>query len=317
MAYTCTQLETILGEYVKPGGVFLTALREVLPRLYNMGLWKDVTYEASFDGSTGVVTLPFDTDSVLACTVNNYPRPVRSLWHDIKIHGRTATLSALQGIVDDGYSPVKLSMVAVQGLTDEADVVAPTSLSIHLADTTTTVAATAYAGTITMVYDTGTGKRTATQTVASLLALTCAGGVKSIVSIVYSAIPAAIDIYDPAFPDVVITTIPAGTGVLRLRRFRTSSVTADTVVHLLLKRSAPEDLVAGSIVYLSNINAIKHGLLGKIADDNSSHDAAAREWGIAGKLLDEELKSVLGSAKPTVVSVDLTGCGMAGVRNLM
>lgn len=315
-AFTAGQLETILGEYVKPGGVFLTALRLVLPRLYSMGLWKDVTYETSLSGAHGYITLPPDTDAVLACTINNFPRPVRSLWHDIKIVGRQATMSSYFGIVDAGYSPVKLGMTEVQDLTDEADVVAPTTLSVHLAETTTVVAATAYAGTITLVYDTGTGKRTATQSSSGDLSFACSGGVKSIVSIIYSAIPAAIDIYDAAFPDVVITTIPAGTGVLRLRRFRISSVSDDTTVHLLLKRSAPENLVAGTIVHLSNLGALQHGLLGKIADDNSALDTAAREWGICGKLLDEELMSILGAAKPTL-KVDLSGCGCAApVHNL-
>jgi len=321
MAFTVAQLEAISAAsakpWIAPGANFTASLREVLPRLYNMGLWKDVTYEASFSGANGYITLPPDTDAVLACTVNNSPRPVRSLWHDIRIVGRQAVLAANFGIVDDGYTPVKLDMVTVQDLDLEADVVEPTTLSVHLADTTTVVAATAYAGTITLVYDTGTGKRTATQSTTGDLSFACSGGVKSIVSIVYSAVPAAIDLYDAAFPDSVITTIPAGTGVLRLRRFRTSSQDSLTTVHLLLKRSAPENLTSGTIVHLGNLGAIKHGMLGLIADDNSSHDAAAREWAICGKLLDEELMSILGAAKPSL-SLDLTGCQSAApICNLM
>lgn len=117
------------------------------------------------------------------------------------------------------------------------------------------------------------------------------------------------------FPSIskVIAAVPAGSGVLRFRRFRTSNKAPDTTVHLLVKRGAPSNLVAATVIHLGNLGALKHGLLGLIAEDNADLERANFHWGMAGKLLDQELAAMFGSAKPTLRMHD-PACN--GVQNL-
>jgi hypothetical protein len=119
-----------------------------------------------------------------------------------------------------------------------------------------------------------------------------------------------VDIVEGNNQSKVIATIPTGSGVLRFRRFRTSQPSEESYVHLLVKRAAPMNLTDDTIIYLGNIGAIKHGLLGLIAEDNADIERAGFHWGMCGKLLDEELRSILGAAKPTL-NVDLSGSGSA------
>lgn len=316
-AYTVAQLEGILGtgvyRYVDPQGDFTHALRQVLPRLYKMGLWPDLVYETSVSGKYGYISLPSGTDSILACTVNNLPRPVRSLWHDIRITGRSAALSTAYGIVDDGFHPVLLDMKDAQGVDSEDDVTPMSVLYLVPNGETTTTWAAETDGTVTMTTDNidTTGYQTAESSWDASpgdWVLAVPGDFKWIVEIRYEGITRTLDLLLTDFVDapVVLATIPPGSGVLRFRRFRTPVKHDSTVVHLLLKRDAPSDLTDETVVHLSNIEAIKHGLLGLIAEDNADVQRAEYHWTTAGKLLDQELLSVLGAAKPAL-SIDLSG----------
>lgn len=520
-AYTVSQLASILGEYRDPSGPdFKARLSQVIPRIMAMGLWRDTTYEVSLPNTLGYVSLPDDTDCVLAATVNNRSRAVRSMWHDIRITGRHATLSPYYGVVDAGWYPVLLDMKDVQDVDTEDDVTAVTQL-----DASPSISASGYAGTVTItgqnadgdvvqmtqsssglleftapglnaatatinpagdnnsvlytaatagtagnaisvtystpadayeatvsvtgnaitvvpatkgrmtiaggpfvgvitpsftwgdllyagmlnskphftstgaplsmfgatglrVYWTGTqwhaeklvsgfddyraistddvadpslaafvkadlggaddgeissitagissaaqviavvnddvdasalvtasASGTVTGPVAAVAETNLSGGsddssIVSIQSITYDDVPASFDLVDPDYPTKIIATIPAGSGVVRYRRFRTSQPSEDSTVHLLVKRAAPTNLTDDTIIYLGNIGAIKHALLGLIAEDNADLDRADRHWGTCGRLLDEELRSILGAAKPTL-NVDLSGSGSA------
>lgn len=305
-AHTVAQLEDILGsgeyKYFSPGGNFLGALKQVYPRLIDMGLWRDMAYEVSMSGQYGYISLPADTDAVLACTINDFPRNTRSQWHDVKITGRQAILSGYYGIVDDGFHPVLLDMKEVEGVAETADVVGEAIFFAYPAGTTTAI--TSFAGTITI-----TGKdvdgRTLSETNDTGIALTdveveVTDPLVEITSIIYNDIPYPVDVVCSTFPTKVIATLPAGSGVYRVRRFRTSNKEPDTTVHLLVKRGAPSDITEDTIIYLGNIGALKHGLLGLIAEDNADLERANFHWGMAGKLLDQELASIFGAAKPTL-----------------
>ena len=52
------------------------------------------------------------------------------------------------------------------------------------------------------------------------------------------------------------------------------------------------------IMHLGNLNAIKHGLLGMLAEDNADLERAQYHWTICRQLLDEELDAARGAAKP-------------------
>lgn len=320
-AYTAAQLSAILGSgeynYVAPGGDFNTALAQVLPRLMAMGLWRDTTYEISLPNKYGYVSLPEDTDAVLAATVNNRARPVRSMWHDIRITGRHATLSPYYGVVDAGWYPVLLApedtiVNDVTSATIDKDSGIGLETINTLNETGGSIDSTTFAGKIEIIGEGDNGSVTWTQPTSGPFSFTSGEPVYSITSIVYSDVPFTVllldnDNYDRTTP---LAIVPPGSGVLRFRRFRTSQPSEDSTVHLLVKRAAPTNITDDTIIYLGNIGAIKHGLLGLIAEDNADIERSQFHWGMCGKLLDEELLSILGAAKPTL-NVDLSGCGSA------
>lgn len=309
--HTVAQLETLLGEYVRPNGSFTAAMSQVLPRLYEMGLWRDTTYEVSLDGQYGYVSLPHDTDSVLAATVNNYPRPVRSMWHDVRIVGRQPAVSSLFGVIDDGFKPVLIEMLDVQGV-DLIASVAPLS-RLDIVSRGGATSPTGLSCTITVVTDDSTGasdQTTDAAYVATQLRVDTANTFSAIRSIRYYDVTTPLDVIDPNFPTKVIAQIPVGTGIVQYRRFRASERNSDDTVHMLVKRAAPSDLQNDTIVHLSNIGALKHGLLALIAEDNSDRDNAEYHWQKAEQILDRELGSIMGAAKPSIM-IDLSGGGAA------
>lgn len=303
-AYTLAQLRDILGDYSEPGGGNFTArMRQVLPRMNAMGLWRDSAYEISLSGELGYISLPADTDSVLACTINNAPRMTRSLWHDIRITGRTTTLSPYFGIVDAGYFPVLLDMADVQDVAED-EVTPVTALAGYLSGTTTAATVT---GPVSITGLSEDGEKVVlVPTDTGDLTFAADPGIVKITAITYDDVAEAIDLVDPDYPTKIIATIPSGSGVVRFRRFRTSTKAADTVVHLLVKRGIPSDLTDDTVIHLGNISALKHAMLGSISEDGTDIERAEYHWQKCGKLLDEELLSIFGSAKPTL-TLDLSG----------
>jgi hypothetical protein len=310
-AYTVSQLQSKLGQYVEPNGDFVAAIEQVLPRLYNLGLWRDLVFETSVPAPHGYISLPEDVDAVLGCTINDNPRPTRSMWHDIRIVGRNAELSPYFGIVDDGFHPVLLDMKEVQDVEEEEDVVV-NQLRIHPTGTTTAVMS--FDGQITIV----TNDADETGRTHTLNQATGGGGTTfesdvpddftRILSITYSDIDQPYDLVDPNFSTQVIATIPKGSGVIRYRRFRVSDADENTTIHLLCKRGVPSFIDDNTIIHLGNINAIKHALLARIAEDNADVERATYHWSVATQLLDAELDAMRGSAKP-VVKLDIWGGG--------
>jgi hypothetical protein len=227
-------------------------------------------------------------------------------------------MSAYYGVVDDGWHPTLLDFADFNGTGDSpANEVGLDDLLAYYAGSDTVVDGADYNGDVTITgVDEGGREVTWNQLdgdgspLEFTLSPTPCFGIKSIV---YMDVPFAIDlrsITDTDFTKPPLTTIPAGTGVVRHRRFRTSQPSDESYVHLLVKRAAPLNLTDDTIIYLGNIGAIKHGLLGLIAEDNADIERAGFHWGMCGKLLDEELRSILGAAKPTL-NVDLSGSGSA------
>jgi len=289
----------------------VAAIEQVLPRLYNLGLWRDLVFETSVPAPHGYISLPEDVDAVLGCTINDNPRPTRSMWHDIRIVGRNAELSPYFGIVDDGFHPVLLDMKEVQDVEEEEDVVV-NQLRIHPTGTTTAVMS--FDGQITIV----TNDADETGRTHTLNQATGGGGTTfesdvpddftRILSITYSDIDQPYDLVDPNFSTQVIATIPKGSGVIRYRRFRVSDADENTTIHLLCKRGVPSFIDDNTIIHLGNINALKHALLARIAEDNADVERATYHWSVATQLLDAELDAMRGSAKP-VVKLDIWGGG--------
>jgi hypothetical protein len=313
-AYTISQLEDILGKYAESGALtFREMMCQLLPRIYRMGMWPDLAYEVSLDGQYGYISLPLETAGVLACTVNNRPRPTRSLWHDVRISGRSASLSAYYGIVDEGYSPVLLDMKDVQGVAEPVPV---TEFHAYVPGTQTAITAETVEGSLTITVkdeDGGSVNMNFTET-GSLVFTPPDSGVVSILNLSYHGVIAPFDLVDPDFPTKVIATVPAGSGVLRFRRFRTPEKSASCIVHLLLKRDAPSHIDDNTVVHLGNIGAIKNAMLAIIDEDSADRTRAKDSWAEVEKILDEELQAVMGSAKPTM-RLDFGPC--PPIQNLM
>lgn len=316
MPRTVSQLESVLGQYVEPGGTFRAALEQVLPRIYNLGLWRDLVFDTSLSAALGYVSVPAGAESVLACTVDNNPRAVRNMWADVRIVGRQADLSPYFGIVDDGYRP---AMVDVADLTDTdaTEIDGSTATAIYAVpaglDRTDWDSAVDENGfikvtidnfdtgrpqTVELILDEGTGSWTATPAV----------GFTEIREIQFQDLPIEIDILIGETSITPVATLPAGSGVARYRRFRVSDTRDDSVVHLLLKRSAPDDLTDDTVIYLSNVNALKHALLGRIAEENADVQRAEYHWQVCEKILDAELDANRGAARP-MLQVDIWGGG--------
>lgn len=317
-AYTVNQLQSQLSQYVEPDGLFTAALAQVLPRIYSMGLWRDLVYDESFDASAGYISLPLEAESIIACTVNKNPRPVRSMWHDVRIVGTQAAVSPYFGIIDDGFHPVILDMKEVQDVETDDDVTTITSLKALVSGSSSGYSSSSFTGDINILVRGSTGNTeilTAASSTGILVFNALTLNFKEIISISYANVLEAIDLVDAAFPTKVIVTIPAGTGVIRYRRFRTSEKSTESVVHLLLKRACPNNFLEDTIVHLGNINAIKHGLLARIAEDNADIQRAEYHWTVCRKMLDEELDAFRGAAKPAPM-LDLYGAGHSGPINL-
>ena len=318
-AYTISQLEDILGSYAEGKALtFREMMSQLLPRIYRMGMWPDLAYEVSLNGQYGYISLPLETAGVLACTVNNRPRPTRSLWHDVRISGRSASLSAYYGIVDEGYFPVLLDMKDVQGVATEADIAAPTYLSAFIQGTAASVAFSSFNGHVDISVLDEDGFATILANTpdenGNLIYESSSDGIVRITNISYNDITAPFDLVDPDFPTKVIATIPAGSGVLRFRRFRTPEKSAECVVHLLLKRDAPSYIGDDTVVHLGNIGAIKNAMLAMIDEDSADRTRAKDSWAEVEKILDEELQAVMGAAKPTL-RLDFGPC--PPIQNLM
>ena len=54
---------------------FRQALNEIMPRIYKMGYWREMLLEHSQDASLGYISLPQDTDAIVAGLIDNNPVP--------------------------------------------------------------------------------------------------------------------------------------------------------------------------------------------------------------------------------------------------
>lgn len=306
MAKTVAQLEAVLSPYIEPNGDFKTALAQVLPRLYHLGLWRDLVVEINIAGNRDHISLPAGIEAVLACTVNDSPRNTRSLWHDIRIVGRQPELSPLFGIVDDGMHPTALDVTDAD---DTIDGSVPVTIYAAPEGQARDGWETESDAVIWMKVDRtdGTGFQIVTLVPDGLeWKATPVDGFTEVLEINYADLPQNVDIYVGDDATEPIATLPAGSGVARFRRYRISEVGDDTTVHLLCKRAAPQDLTDDTVVYLSNLNALKHGLLARLSEENADVDRAEYHWNTCIKLLDAELDAYRGSARP-VVQLDLWG----------
>jgi hypothetical protein len=143
--------------------------------------------------------------------------------------------------------------------------------------------------------------------------------VSSIVSIKFSQETGTsiVDIRtDPDDPETTIATVGPESTVTRYRRYRIPSSTADTTAHVLVKRAFEPLVNDDDLIYISNLAAIKHGLLGLVAEDNADLERAQYHWAEAQKNMEMEMESARGGAIPSI-SFDIMGMGGRSVIHTM
>ena len=326
---------------------FRQALNEVMPRIYKMGYWREMLLEHSQDASSGYVSLPQDTDSIVSAVIDNSPRLTRSLWHDYKLFGMNdQDKNLLDAFVDDGYAPTYRDL--------EAD----SQYSLFVASLKEPFSATPADGTITFRYrqhsddtaastalvggetvlesDSFTELKYALQGRSpedvdgsgSIIGGSQTTDISKVLSISWrDATPdhpfriiarykgvAKASVTTDATKDLLLSDINTSSGVSRYRRFRVGNTNSDSTAHMLLKRRWVDCDSNADLVHVPSNAIVKHGLLGKLAEDNADIQRASYHWGLVAQLLENDTDSYRGSTKPALqIAPNGVGSGMAGM----
>lgn len=304
-ALTLNQIRNTLGSYVEAGGDFVASLNQVLARIYSTGTYRDLTVQYSLPVVDSHVTLPDDADAILHTMVDGFPVPVRALWHDYRSIGSNYDTGDLSwGLIDAGYWPT-LKLLPEAGVTRLYVQPAASSTSI------TGWAPSTDGSSISVVASDGDKlyESTAALNVGEW-ELQFSQTVTDIRSIRFDGLLAPFDLRTTSIdPDTTIATVGPNNGLTRYRRFRLNRATdGETVVHVLCKRAFQPVADDDDICYVGNIGALKHGLLGRIAEDNADPERANYHWQLCTKLLDEEAASATGAAQPRL-NIDPFGTG--------
>ena len=300
-AMTVKSLSDQLSSYCSPDQRFIPVLNLVLPRLYAMGFWRDLAFEYRITTSNGYFTLPLDAESIMAVTVDQAPQSLWAQWHDYSIGGTPNTYSAygMFGVVDDGFHSTKEALDSTKGYDFWA---IPKSPNAFLPSD----------GIITIDYTLLDGS-----VVSEFVDLSMAGGGQgdfefsasyagnSISQIRFDGIPFNVQIYaiedGLTVDDKLVMAEGRGDVIFRYRRYRVrtpSNVTQE--IFLLLKRSFIPIMGESDIVYLGNVNCIKHGILATTAEDNADIERANYHWQVCKQLLEDEKDAYRGGARQSM-----------------
>lgn len=294
-ALTVRAISKALSGYVRPDEDIVAKLNLVMPRVYAMGMWRDLLFDWQISTTNDYFSLPEHAESMLGCMLQDTPVDMQARWHDYRISGYASDgPSPIYGVIDDGWHPTKEDLVTAED-TDVYEIeIRPISPNTNLPeDGSVTVTVTLDSDATALEEYTFTGQAgTATSSNATIVGVS---------SIAFEDVAAAVEVVavNQETDDEYTLAVLRGDGVARYRRFRfQNSTSATRDVKLLLKRAWQPVLVDTDIVHLGNLNAIKHGLLGMIAEDNADLERAQYHWTICRQLLDEELDAARGAVKP-------------------
>lgn len=309
-ALTVRAISKALSDYVRSDQDIVAKLNLVGPRLYAMGYWRDLVYEWQVETTNDYVTLPEQAEALMAGMIDNAPSGVQSRWHDYRVGGYARSgPSPLFGLVDDGWRPTK-ERLPVSSAADVYEIeIRPVDPNSVLPDE----------GSITLLYsrDTDADGVKDTDVVAEFVLdgsadMTSAhADIRYIESILHDDVPAEVDVVAVNQDDsseYVLARV-RGDGVARYRHYRFSNPNAETIdIKMLLKRAWIPVIDDTDVIYLGNLSALKHGLLGMLAEDNADLERAQYHWTICRQLLDEELDMARSAAKPKLF-IDPSGTG--------
>ena len=348
-ALTTEQLRLTHSKYLDAADAdnnekFREALNEIMPRIYKMGYWREMLVEHTQDASDGYVSLPHDTDSIIAGIVDNNPLPTRSLWHDYKLFGtndRDDTI--VSSFIDDGYAPTYRDLVSGSQyqiyiaslklgdsesfLPKEGSVTVryrqysdATEGSTALIGSATVLKGEAYSEYILKlpdVYAIGTHMNFGNDTdVTEVLSISWSGMEPDhpfIIKAVYKGVAGESTSTDST-KDLLLAEENTTRGSSRYRRFRVGNTNGTSSAHMLLKRRWVDVDSSSDLVHIPSNAIIKHALLGKLSEDNADIQRAAYHWGLVAQLLETDTDSYRGSTKPTLrVAPNGIGSGMSGM----
>ena len=292
-ALTVKAVTKALSDYVRPDEDIVAKLNMVMPRIYAMGMWRDLLYDWSIETTNKYFALPEHSESLLGAMLQNSPVDAQSQWHDYRISGYAADgPSPIFGVVDDGFHPSKEELRT------------PTSSDVYEIVIRPVAPATSLPSDGEIVVESTKSDGTKVRNSVDLGAYG-AGWSSALITkvnkISFSDIHESVEVYASNQNDnsEIVLAVVKGDGVARYRRFRFSNSGGSTQnVKLLLKRAWQPVLTQDDIMHLGNLNAIKHGLLGMLAEDNADLERAQYHWTICRQLLDEELDAARGAAKP-------------------
>tara|TARA_Y100001938_G_scaffold149264_1_gene235504 strand:- start:490 stop:1473 length:984 start_codon:yes stop_codon:yes gene_type:complete len=324
-AKTITQLydEDYLRDFLEApysAAKFRNALNEVMPRIYKMGYWREMVLEHTQSASDGYVSLPHNTDSIVGAVIDNNAVPSHSLWHDYRLFGTNdSDDNILSAFIDDGYAPIYrdiLTTTTAQYIIQLKSIQPNNYLPDHHAVNVVIRYSTAehpdgYQEE-TMVMNAGSTATTQDSAEAE---------VNKIHQIAYNNIPAdngiqiiAVDQVGSPAVDVTLGELPAGSGVLRYRRFRIGDTSSNSSAHMLLKRRWVDAVDSSETIHVPDRAILKHALLGKLSEDNADVQRAQYHWGICKQLLETDMDSYRGSTRPKVhIAPEGASSGMSGM----
>lgn len=306
---TVKSLSDQLSSYCSPDQRFIPVLNLVLPRLYAMGYWRDLAYDYRITTSNGYFALPLDAESIMAVTVDKSPQSLWAQWHDYSIGGIPDTYSAygMFGVVDDGIHNTKEALDLTKGHSLSIVPISPKTLLST--DGIVTVSFTLLDGTnVVDPVDFSVGGGT------SMFEFPEANQVNSVSQIRFDGIPFDIQIFaiedGKTVDDKIVLAEGKGDQIFRYRRYRTKTPSSATQeIFLLLKRAFVPIMDESDVVYLGNVNCIKHGILATTAEDNADIERANYHWQVCKQLLEDEKDAYRGAARQTMRVDPYSGTG--------
>lgn len=314
---TVAGVEDILSEYKSAGGSFIKELNLVMPRLFAMGMWRDLVYETTISTTDGNFTLPEDAESVISVLIDNDPAKARSMFHDYRITGRNndGTTLATYGIIDDGFVPTINELEADKTYKITVEPISPqTTLPDNMGETVTI---TGLDNSSTPVMKSETITMAGESIITSSTTFTTISEIRNGDSVLPNAIELNAQNTADATDILKMADVQQANHINRYRRYRIGNDLAGTkkTLRVLVKRKFTKLLNYTDPVYPSNLNAIKHALLGSVAEDNADLERASYHWGLCKQLLEDELDAYRGAAKPTI-NFDPSGSG-SRIPNLL
>ena len=284
-----------------------------------MGMWRDLLYETTISTTDQNFTLPDDAEAIVSALIDNDPAKAKSQFHDYRITGRNKDGTTLYsyGIVDDGFVPTVNELDSSKSYYIHVEPIKPQTSIPRTSNNFVTVtgldnSSTPETITYSPNFDTATSSISSSSQFTKITQIR--NGDSSLTNPVKITAVNAAD----STEKLELATVQEANKVNSYRRYRIGNDPSDTIkktMRVLVKRKFKTLINSYDVVRPSNLNAIKHALLGSVAEENADLERANYHWNVCRQLLDEELDAYRGEAKP-VLRFDPSGSGTR-VPNIM